>query len=98
LQPADQRTHVALEPAELARLTRHRAVPSADQDGHDVLHPVHVDPGNPLMDGFHNGSPSVKLNGREASGGLVRDALCRFAAQATVRAASSACATIRGAD
>ena len=67
LQPGDQSAHVALEPAELARLARHRAVLLADQDGDDVLHPMHVDAGNPLMHRLHNGPPSVKLSVREAS-------------------------------
>src|ERR1700751_2371183 len=99
-QPVDQRTHVALEPAELPGLARHCAAVPADQHGHDVLHPVHVDPGNTLMDRFHSGSPSVMLNLREAPGGPARDALCRVrdTGQFTVRAASFACATIRGAD
>src|ERR1700741_3187261 len=99
-QPVDQRTHVALEPAELPGLARHRAAVPADQHGHDVLHPVHVDPGTTLMDRFHSGSPWVLLNLREAPGGPARDAWCgvRDTGQFTVRAARFACATIRGAD
>src|SRR6516162_2729346 len=60
LQPGDQSAHVALEPAELARLARHRAVLLADQDGDDVLHAMHVDAGNPLMNRFHNRPPTAK--------------------------------------
>jgi len=101
LQPADQSAHVPLEPAERARLARHRAVLLANQDGDDMLHAMHVDAGNPLMDRFHIRPPSAKLRVREASSGLDR-ILCprrlRDMGQFTVRAASSACATIWGTD
>src|SRR5271166_107756 len=69
---ATKSAHVALEPAELARLARHRAVLSVDQDGDDVLHAMHVDAGNPSMHRFHNRPPSAKLSVREASSVLGR--------------------------
>src|ERR1700741_1364771 len=83
-----------------SRVSLDTAPPSPLINTVDVLHPVHVDPGNTLMDRFHNGSPSVMLNLREAPGGPARDALCRVrdTGQFTVRAARFACATIRGAD
>jgi hypothetical protein len=61
LQPANQCTHVTLEAAKFAGLLHDRAVRLLNQDRHSVLHPVHVDPGNPFVDCFHDGSPSVKL-------------------------------------
>ena len=89
LQPGDQSAHVALEPAELARLARHRAVLSADQDGDDVLHAMHVDAGNPLMNRFHNHPPTAKrkrARGFEGLGRCLRR--LRDMGQFTVRAAS----------
>ena len=76
LQPGDQSAHVPLEPAELARLARHRAVLSADQDGDDVLHAMHVER-QPLMHRFHSRPPSAKLRVREAEGlGRIARAAC----------------------
>jgi len=58
-QPVDQGTHVALEPAKLAGVLQQGAVLLLDQDGHDVLHSMHIHPGHTLMDWFHRGSPMV---------------------------------------
>jgi hypothetical protein len=55
-----------LNPAN-SRVTRQRAVGLLDQNRDDVLHPMHVDAGNPLMDRFHCCSRSAKLRVRETS-------------------------------
>src|SRR5215471_6641718 len=65
-QPANQCSHIALEAAKLTRLARYDAV-LLDQNRYNVLHPVHVYAGNSLMDYFHWGSPSSKIQLREAS-------------------------------
>jgi len=69
--PLVERNLFARPALELAPLARHRAVLSADHDGDDVLHPMHVDAGNPLMHRF-NRRHSAKLSVREASSGLGR--------------------------
>ncbi len=67
-EPGDQFLQVAFEAAELAGVFRHRAVVILDQHGDDVLHAMHIEPGDAFVDGFHIASPVVTLdNGRRAA-------------------------------
>jgi len=55
--PGNQRPHVAPEGAERAGLLHHGAVLLGNEDGDNVLHPMHIHTGNTFMDWFRRGSP-----------------------------------------
>jgi hypothetical protein len=84
-QPGRQSPAVTPKPAELTRLTLHRAVGLLEQHRHHVQHAVHVDTGHAPVQGsqskvFHLGAPVVKVPGGTQGDhlfGQVQDAIDR---------------------
>ena len=81
-EPGGQGAAVAPKAAELAAALLYRSVGLLDHDGHHVQHAVHIDTGDPPVQGlksFHRLAPVGKVqsgtqgnNGREDSSGRIR--------------------------